>query len=204
MRTRKTFGVLPRLLLIAGAATALTIGPATAGLAHNQVIGTSPEADSIVTVQPKELSVTTNDALIDLEASAMIVEGPDGLFYNDGCAVVDGNSVTGTAELGASGKYTVTYLFTSIDGHATEGTFNFTWDPAEGEPIANGLKTQPVCGVSGSSVDNQEIHEATDAPVQGESVWVTVLWIAVAVAAVGGTVLLVIVKAKRSPLPPTE
>jgi hypothetical protein len=116
------------------------------------VVGTYPEADAVVTEQPKEFSVTTNDLLLDLggtgAASRMVVTGPSSepLFYGDGCGTVSGATVETSAQLGAAGEYSVIWQTVSTDGHSISDEFTFDWRPAADQVLADGAETAPSCG----------------------------------------------------------
>lgn len=132
------------------AALTWSAGPASA---HNSIVGSAPAAGSVVTEQPGQISVTTNDDLLDLGGSgsrtAMQISGPGAdtpLYYGDGCVTVFGPTVETEAQLGQPGEYTVVWQVVSTDGHSVSGTFTFTWQPATGQVLAKGSPTAPTCG----------------------------------------------------------
>ncbi|WP_104193550.1 copper resistance CopC family protein [Cryobacterium sp. Y82] len=138
------------LFAVVVAAAALGWGAAPA-FAHNNVVGSSPAADSVVTEQPGVFSVTTSDLLLDLggtgSGGAMIVTGPTSapLFYGDGCGSVSGATVETSAQLGAAGEYTVIWQTISTDGHAISDEFTFDWQPNADQVLADGAATAPAC-----------------------------------------------------------
>ncbi|WP_241992891.1 copper resistance CopC family protein [Cryobacterium frigoriphilum] len=125
--------------------------------AHNYLVSSSPEAGAVVMQQPGVISVTTNDALLDLDGtgagSAIQVSGPSDapLYYGDGCVSVAGATAETSAELGAAGEYTVTWQVVSTDGHPISDTFTFDWQPASGQALAEGVATAPACGDAAGS-----------------------------------------------------
>lgn len=146
MRSRKTTTVAT--LLLAGAAV---FGFSSVASAHNFIVSTTPGEGATLTTLPERFEITTNDALLDVtgDANAFVFDFVDsaGLYYGDGCVVVEGATMATDAALGTAGEYTVAYQFVSADGHSVSGEFAFTWDPAAGEPVSTGSATPPECGV---------------------------------------------------------
>ncbi|GAA1061930.1 copper resistance CopC family protein [Agromyces bracchium] len=176
-------------LAVAGAAfaaLAAVAGPAVPAFAHNTVVAISPDGEEAVTEQPGTVWLETNDALLDAEgAAAMDVVGPDGRHYATQCATVDGPVASVAAELGEPGEYTVVWRVVSADGHPISGDFDFDWEPAEGEPIAEGADESPCADATAAADDSDEGGDA-DASANGvaqDLVWIGVGVLAVAVAA---------------------
>ena len=157
-------------------------GPAVPALAHNSVIGESPEADSTVAEQPEAVWIETSDALLDVDgATAMDVLGPDGRHYATACPSVDGPVASVPAELGPAGEYIVEWRVVSADGHPITGEFGFTWTPADGEPLAGGA-VEAVCATGGG--ESAGPGDAVGEPGDGEAEAATsgglgdLLWVA--------------------------
>ncbi|WP_197738269.1 copper resistance CopC family protein [Agromyces terreus] len=129
------------------AASALLVAvPAMSASAHNYVVSTTPAEDAVVTEQPGQVSLQTNDELLDLgTGAALLVQGPDGLYYGDGCAVIDGPSAVADVDLGEAGTYTVLWQVVSTDGHPISGEWTFEWQPADGVALGTGTDA-PACG----------------------------------------------------------
>ncbi|WP_022883472.1 copper resistance CopC family protein [Glaciibacter superstes] len=223
-----SFGLAAFGAIVIVAALGLSAAPASA---HNYVVSTSPEADSVVTVQPATFSVTTNDNLLDLDGagsgSAIQVRGPEGapepLYYGDGCASVFGPTVETEAQLGEAGVYTVVWQVVSTDGHPVSDEYTFTWQPDAAQEQAEGATTPPDCGGTGQDSagddsagqagdrqagDGQAGDQATDAAGDDASAptgaaLADVVWIGIALGAVVLAVLgtLLVVLRKR-PTPP--
>ena len=91
-------------ILAATALVAASVLAASAAQAHNYPVSTNPAADSVITEVPDVFSVTTNEALLDLSGSAsgfaIQVTDAAGLYYGDGCGVVDGGTYSSGATLG--------------------------------------------------------------------------------------------------------
>ncbi|MET1017438.1 MAG: copper resistance CopC family protein [Leifsonia flava] len=162
MTLRKLIG----LGSLAGLAMAALLGLAPAQ-AHNALVSSNPVADSVVTEQVGTFVITTSDVLLDSGTDSpttfIQVQGPDGLYYGDGCAAVDGASVTMPAELGEAGAYTVFWGVVSTDGHPITGDFTFTWQPADGQELGDGFTDAPTCGSTPTASETPS--ENTAAPV---------------------------------------
>lgn len=169
-----------RLLAVA-AVSGLALGGfalAAPAQAHNTLIGATPEADSIVSEQPGEIVLTTNDRIMEVpgEAGNIIqISGPEStpLFYGSGCVAVDGSSLRMPLVLGGEGTYTVDWRIASIDGHPIEGSYTFDWQPAAGEELAGGATEPLACGdpipTAGDAEAPAEGGAGTESPTPAES-----------------------------------
>ncbi|MFO7690473.1 MAG: copper resistance protein CopC [Cryobacterium sp.] len=192
-------------VLVAGMVT-LFAAPAWA---HNYVVDLGPGEGSVVTTQPVNVFVTTNEALLDLDGtgagSAIQVSGPADapLYYGDGCITVAAATAQTTAQLGAAGEYTVTWQVVSTDGHPISDDFTFQWQPGTGEELAAGSATPPDCGgadasdgVAEGAADADGPVAADDAPADGLS---DAAWIGSALGAVALAVMVVLLVLRRRP-----
>lgn len=173
-----------RVIRVAGvfAATALLIGlSAMPASAHNYVVGSSPEQGEVVTTQPGFVSLTTNDALLEGGVTVMEVTGPDGLYYGDGCATIDGPTVSMNAEFGEAGEYTVAWQVVSTDGHPISDEFTFDWQPGTDEVLAEGVETAPTCADGTDPQAGDAAEGETDEVPAAQSIDSGVLWIGGAV-----------------------
>ncbi|GAA1939993.1 copper resistance CopC family protein [Agromyces allii] len=168
-RRPRTRGAVGAMLLVAASALLATM-PAVSASAHNSVISTTPADGAVVTEQPGTVSLTTNDALLDLgTGAALLVQGPDGLSYGDGCAVIDGATASSVVDLGEPGTYTVIWQVVSTDGHPISGEWTFEWQPAEGTELGTGTDA-PACGGDATGAgepDASGTDDATDAAADG-------------------------------------
>lgn len=193
-RRSTALGAAGLLAIVLGALA----GPAVPALAHNRVIGESPEADSTVTTQPDTVWLETSDALLDVDgATVMDVLGPDGRHYATACPTVEGAVASVPAELGPEGEYTVAWRVVSADGHPITGDFGFTWTPADGEPVAEGSAEAACSSTGGGSAGP---GDAVSDPGEGEAdaaasgglgdlLWVAGAGLAVVVAGLAAFVL---------------
>lgn len=120
--------------------------------AHASVIGSTPSAGDVLTEQPGTFSVVMNEELLSVEgadsANAIQVTDASGRFYGDGCASVDGDTISLEAALGEGGEYALTFQVVSADGHTVSDTIPFTFEPAEGQAGEPGAAAAPVCGTA--------------------------------------------------------
>lgn len=186
--------VTAMLGLVLGAAV-LAVAPSAPAFAHNYPVAESPDEGSTIDTQPEVVSLTTNDALLDFEDTAVMdVLGPDGRHYATACATVSGATVEVPATLGTPGDYTVEWQAVSTDGHPISGEFGFTWAPADGVALAGGAATA-VC----AAATNEPTDAATDASgdeAGGGGASTDLLWVlgAVGVVAVAGVVTWLLVR----------
>lgn len=192
---------------LAGAAALALFAGATPAFAHNSVVDQAPEEDEVVTAQPGEVWIETNDELLDLDgATAMDVIGPDDRHYATACPAVDGAIASAPMELGPAGEYTVAWRVVSADGHPITGDFTFEWAPAAGEPVAEGA-AQAACASSDTgdaAPGPDDAVDEADEPAAAASVAGTELaWIAGAVAVAVGAGVAAFLLTRRRPAPET-
>ncbi|MCR8670747.1 copper resistance protein CopC [Agrococcus sp. HG114] len=136
---------------------------------HAAVVGSTPSDGATLTEQPGALSVVMNEEILEIEgadsANRLQLTDASGLFYGDGCASVEGDTISLDAELGGAGEYALTYQIVSGDGHAVDGTIAFSFDPAEGEEGGAGSPTAPVCGEAPAPAEDAEDATATSGAV---------------------------------------
>jgi methionine-rich copper-binding protein CopC len=135
--------------------------------AHAAVIGSTPTDGDTVTEQPGTFSVVMNEEILSLEgadsANRLQLTDADGLYYGDGCIVVEGDTISLEAELGEAGDYALAYQVVSADGHPVDGTVSFSFEPVDGEVGAAGSRTAPTCGV-GAPEASESASASTSAP----------------------------------------
>ncbi|MCU1635605.1 MAG: transporter [Cryobacterium sp.] len=202
--TRRWHGLAAIAVLVA----TMWGGAVAPAAAHDEAIVNSPATGAVVTEQPESFSITMSDTILNLgsASSAMQVAGPDGasLYYGDGCVSVEGAVAMTRAQLGDPGVYTVTWQVVSTDGHPVSGDFTFTWQPANGQSLAQGTTAPGTCGaaVAAPAPATSAPGGQDGAPVS--AAWSDLAWIGGALGAVllagAGTLLLV----RRKPAPPAE
>lgn len=189
-----------RILSLGGLlAVAAVLALATPAQAHNYYVSSTPGENEVLTTLPEEFTVTTNDNLLDLGGSSggfvMEIEGPDGLYYGDGCVTVHGSSVSVAAAVGPAGDYTLDWQVVSADGHTVSGQVPFSWQPGADDSSASsgssvGASTAPHCGTA--IVPPGEDSSTPDAAGDSLSdvLWIGGAVVAVAVAAIATFLLL--------------
>lgn len=203
---------------LAGIAMAAVAGLSPAS-AHNALVSANPAAGAIVTEQPGTFAITTSDVLLDSGTDSpttfLQVRGPDAseLYYGDGCATVDGASLTMPVQLGEPGVYTVFWGVVSTDGHPITGDYTFTWQPEEGQELSDGLAGPPSCAATPTASEEPapsaaapvaptESASTTPAADEGEASTAAadILWIgaALGVLAVAAVIVLVVVRSRQA------
>jgi methionine-rich copper-binding protein CopC len=177
-------------LVLAGS----VLGLAAPAQAHDYLVGSTPEVGSTVTELPEVISVTANDALVDLSGEGsgfgLLVQDADGLYYGDGCVTLDGATMSTPSALGPAGTYTVTWQLVSADSHPVSDTFTFEWAPAADATLSEGATEVPNCaGVAETPRAAEGTDDAASAAIDPTIVWIVGAVIAVVLAA--GLTLLV-------------
>lgn len=113
--------------LIPCTAAALVLVPAPA-MAHDVLTGSSPEDGETLDTVPEEVVLSFSNAPMEsLEASAIVVTGPDGEEYQDGALVFDDTDVSvPLLPIMESGDYTLAFQVVSSDGHPIQDSLGFT------------------------------------------------------------------------------
>ncbi len=132
-------------MLAALVPAALVLGTAAPAQAHDELTGSTPEAGASVADLPS-VTLDYSAELLGGGANLVQVVGPDGLFYDSGCTVVEGATATVETALGAGGAYEIRWQVVSSDGHPISGTVPFTYAPAEGATQYAGSDTARACG----------------------------------------------------------
>jgi methionine-rich copper-binding protein CopC len=172
-----------RLGVTALVSAVLVVVPLAPASAHNSAISSTPADGSTVTVQPGTLTLVTNDELLNVPASnVMVVKDSSGRFYGDGCSSVKGASISTSAQLGAAGEYTVQWRVVSADGHPVSGSWTFRWEPSAAQQLTEGVTSQPACAASKPLETPAPVSQTTTSSSSNSSA-TTVIWFLVAIAA---------------------
>ena len=129
--------------------------------AHDEVVGTSPAADSTVSAGPVTVSVTFNEDIMknpDLAGEVVqLVDSQNNSWTLDaGCLSVEGPTLSTKVDIQRPGDYTVNWRSVSNDGHPNEGAFKFNVE-AKGQVDESAPAVTPLgdgaCPVTYSAVD---------------------------------------------------
>ncbi|MDG4832952.1 copper resistance protein CopC [Solwaraspora sp. WMMD1047] len=93
--------------------------------AHAQLQASDPRADSTVTTQIDQITLTFSE-LVRGDFSTVVVTGPDGARHTTGPPEAVDKQVRLPVEPVRSGDYRVAYRVVSADGHPIQGQFRFT------------------------------------------------------------------------------
>jgi copper resistance protein C len=123
-------------------------GPASA---HDEILGTTPVANSTVAAGVIDVSVSFNEPIMTTPDNAGEVievvgpEGSDSQIWSNGCTAVSGAKVSSQVDLDQAGKYTVNWRSVSNDGHPSEGSFDFTLKNDSGYKSSGLVEPGPDC-----------------------------------------------------------
>ncbi|MEU2204164.1 copper resistance CopC family protein [Microbacterium oleivorans] len=114
---------LAALLLTAG----LLYAGAAPAAAHDEIVSSSPEAGSTISVVPEEISLTfSGEILTDFSAVIIEVVTADGQNLASGEPIIDGTTVTQAVQPGQAGVFTVRWRVVSSDGHPISNEYRYT------------------------------------------------------------------------------
>ncbi len=207
MRTRSTGGSRhPLLLIVLGTVMLSTLftvfGQAGSAPAHDYLVSSTPRAGETLTALPTEFSITTNDALLNVDGTgagfALQISDGAGRYYGDGCVTINGTRLSTPAALGAAGAYTVTWQAVSADGHTVSDSFGFTWRPPAGFAPSPGTTAAPDC--QGRSIVNRSPAPGSltaGAQTVGRGTLAVVLWVGGGILALAAAVIAALVFAGR-------
>lgn len=137
---------LRRWIAIVVGAVVLTVTAPFPAAAQDGV-SSSPAADSTVTTELQTVSLTFSDELVDIGGSngefEIRVVGPDGRYYNLGCAQLEGETALTSVALGESGSYEVTWQVVSSDERPPSGSFEFVYEKPAGTVADAGSASAP-------------------------------------------------------------
>ncbi|HWC24747.1 MAG TPA: copper resistance CopC family protein [Flexivirga sp.] len=188
---------LRRLVIGAVALVLAVLGVIPAAQAHDYLVGSTPKLNSTVTTAPKQVSLEFNDIVLTRPAPPQLtVRGPDGRYYETGCATVTDTTVKVPVALGGAGKYTVTWRVVSADGHPVSDSISFTYRPKAGVTGAQGIRSQKQCTAKAASTGSAAAPADTSSG-GGTPTAAIVAVVAIVVIGVGGAALIVLTRGRR-------
>jgi methionine-rich copper-binding protein CopC len=197
---------LAAALLLAGVAVVGTATPAPAlglgsGLAHAELIASTPAEGAALPAPPQEVQLTFNEPVTPA-ATPVQITGPGGAAWTAGAPAVAGAVVTVPVQpaAGPPGVHTLLYEVSSRDGDPVTGTVRFTLTAAV--PVPTTTTTTPAAPTTTTTAapdtTTSEVPSATDdSGTGGIPAWVWLAGIAVVLVA-GLLVVLRLVRARRS------
>lgn len=192
-----------RRALAAGAALAVLVGAGVLGIAgpasaHNQIVSTTPAANSTLTELPKAFDIATNLPLLDVSGDgagfAFEVRSAAGTYYGDGCISIVDTTMSIKPALGPGGDYTVIWQLVSQDGHTVSGSYPFSWRPPAGFTPAKAYDRPQNCGrqarAAATAAPGDPDAERSQTVPLADVVWIGGALLAVALAVVIAIVVL--------------
>lgn len=154
--------------------------------AHDEVVGQTPEAGSIVQAGPQEIAIEISGTPLTLEdgsGNEISVTLPDGNPLYSGCLVIQGKRGVLPVDLDQPGEYKVSWRMVSSDGHPISGDFSFQVENSNGY-VANPEFQFPDCG--------SEPNLISEAPQ--DFYWV--LWLSLGL---GAALIVLLLRPKKRP-----
>lgn len=186
-----------RFVIGAVALLAAILGVIPAAQAHDYLVGSTPKVNSTITTTPKQVSLKFNDIVLARPAPPQLsVQGPDGRYYETGCATVADTTVVVPVALGGAGKYTVTWRIVSADGHPVSDSLSFTYRPKSGVTGATGIAAPKACTVKAAGASGAA-GPASKSSSSGVPTVAVVAVVVIAVAGVAGAALILLTRGRR-------
>jgi len=135
-------------------ASSLTLVSATSASAHDEIMSTTPAADSQVAPGQAKVSITFNEPVMDAGDGAGLaieVTGPDGNVIATPCLSIIDNSLEVALDATAVGDYSVNWRAVSSDGHPNSGNFAFTVAEGAAAPEAPTVGANCTGGMVGAT-----------------------------------------------------
>ena len=186
---------LRRLVIGAVVLLVAVLGVIPAAQAHDYLVGSTPKLNSTVTTAPKKVSLAFNDIVLTRPAPPQVsVRGPNGRYYETGCATVSDTTVVIPVALGGAGKYTVTWRIVSADGHPVSDSISFTYAPKAGVSGADGVAAPKSCAVDAGASGSATKPKSSSGGVPTGAIVAVVIIVIVGVA---GAALIVLTRGRR-------
>jgi methionine-rich copper-binding protein CopC len=165
-------------------AAGITLAGASPAFAHDELLGSSPEAGEIFDTAPTEIVLDFSNDIIEVGTAIEVVDH-HGEEVAIGEPVIAGPQVTAALPADLEGDYQVRWRAVSSDGHPIEGTIDFgvgadatgVWEEQAPHDEAT----------DGAAVDEHEGEQSAEAT--GADPWV------IAGAVLGGLALIAVVAA---------
>lgn len=184
-------------LVLAAVAVLAVASPARA---HDELLGSDPEAGTTVDGLPAELRLTFSGVIAaETGASEVQVTDASGAALTDGEPTAQDNVLTQPLAGEASGAVTVLWKVVSSDGHPISGEFSFTVAGAPA-PTTTGEPTPPeTVAPTASTAPTPTEAPATPADDEPASadVWPWILLAAIALAVIAAVVYLLVSRGRR-------
>lgn len=140
-----------RLILVLGVLGAIVLLPGAPAWAHNRLTGSEPAAGAALDRSPRQVTLRFAERL-NPEFTTIAISDAARQRVPASAPVVDAGTGTVTpAGTLADGAYTVAYRTVSVDGHAVQGSFEFS----VGAPVASPVEAgggPPVAALVGLAV----------------------------------------------------
>ncbi|MRG59333.1 copper resistance protein CopC [Agromyces sp. CFH 90414] len=196
-----------RLARLVGTALAAGVllgfaGAAAPALAHDELLGSTPEPGQVLETAPDEVLLTFSG---DVIAVGSVIEVVDhhGEAVESGETTVLGPEVSAALPTDLSGDYQVRWRVVSSDGHPIEGTIDFgvgsdatgVW---ESQPPHDGAGEEEA-GAQGAGSGEDSADAGDDAAADAPNGWAVAGFVVAALAVVGLVIALIVKATRRTP-----
>lgn len=196
MSAIRTRTALRRFLIATVALLMAILGVMPAAQAHDYLVGSTPKPNSTITTAPNKVTLKFNDIVLTRPAPPQLsVRGPDGRYYETGCANVTDTSVVVPVRLGGAGKYTLTWRIVSADGHPVSNSISFTYRPKGRVTGATGITAPKACTVKAAGAGSA--NRAGESSNGGVPTGAVIAVVVIVIVGVGGAALILLTRGRR-------
>ncbi|RXZ68751.1 copper resistance CopC family protein [Agromyces albus] len=171
-----------RALVLAGAALTaaalFALADTSPALAHDELIGSSPEQGEVLDASPEAIGLSFSNDIIEVGTTVVVVDH-HGEEISVEEPVIAGSEVTVELPADLSGDYQVRWRAVSSDGHPIEGTIDFgVGAEATGVWEEQPPHTDDADGADADGENGGTDEQADDAAASDAGVWLVVAIVA--------------------------
>ena len=195
---------LRRLVVAAGAGTALALSAAVPASAHAAMVSSDPEDGATLDSAPASVSATFSE-ILDGPSTEIAVTGPGNEAIDAGDVEFDGDTFTQPMLYTTPGEYTVAFRVISEDGHRVDGSISFTVEAipdelllasdVEGEDEETSDAAEPA--EEPSAELSTEAADAAESEDSGSGVLIASVLVGALIVVVAGVVVFKLVKRRK-------
>ncbi|KJL42520.1 MULTISPECIES: copper resistance protein CopC [Microbacterium] len=189
----RVWAFLAALLLAFG----VVLATASPALAHDELLGSDPAADSTLDALPAQLTLTFSAEIADDDGASVVeVTDSSGSSLVDGAPTVQDNVLTQPLAGEASGAVRVLWKVVSSDGHPISGEFSFT---VTGAPTPTETASPTPTATTAPTESAEPTPTVTSEPVadEGSSALPWIIAGVLALALIAAVVYLLVSRSRR-------
>ncbi|MDR5698667.1 copper resistance CopC family protein [Agromyces aerolatus] len=190
-RVRSTRAIAAAAALFGAMALAVA-GAAAPAIAHDELLGSSPEPGAVLETAPEAVELTFSNDVIEVGTVIEVVDH-HGEAIDVGATEVLGPEVSATLPSDLSGEYQVRWRVVSSDGHPIEGTIDF----GVGAGATGVWESEPPH--DDAAADDDSDTAATTGGESGPDGWAIAAFVVGGIVILGLVIVLIVRTTRRRP-----